>query len=234
MHSIFKRRFLTLVFIVFLTTSGFAQTPVHKFWASIDIKKEYNKWDFTAETEIREDGFLRQMERLSLQTEAIYNLSKIFNAGVSYMIMNFYDYKYNDFQLRHRFQGIVGMKAESGRFEFSIREKGELTTKDEKDRIDNDGETDTYRINPELIWRNKMKIEYDVPNISLIPSVALETFYLLNDPDGNRFEKLRYTLALSYKLNNHNKLEAFGHYNKEMLDGETDSFVTGVGYTYIF
>lgn len=212
----------------------FSQDSELKVWTSLDIKKNVDKWDFTGEIELREDRFFSQMERLSFQIEGMYDFSKVFSAGLSYMIMDFFDEKYQDHQLRHRFQAIANVKVETGRFEFSLREKGEITTKDEKDRIKNDGVIDDYRINPELIWRNRMKAEYDVPGVSLIPSISLETFYFMNDPEGNRFEKLRYTLAFEYKYNKHNRLNLFGHYNDELLEGETDSYVAGLGYTYIF
>lgn len=227
-------RFLFLVLLTVFTISVYSQNTDFKNWVSVDLKKNLNKWDFTAEVELREDSFFRQMERLSLQLEGMYEISKIFSTGVSYMVMDFYDEKYNDHQLRHRFQLIASAKADAGRFGFSLREKGEITAKDESDRIDSDGEVDTYRINPDYTWRNRIKVEYDVEGIALIPFISLETFYLLNDPDGNRFEKLRYTLGLEYDLNKHNRINLFGHFNKELLDGEPDSYVAGLGYTHIF
>ncbi len=231
--NIINRLIIALALIFSFHMQCFSQAADHKFWTSIDLKKEVKNWDLSAEVEVREKGFFEKTERLSLQIEGLYNFSKFLSSGISYSLMDFYDYKYDDYQLRHRVQAILGSDIDLGRFEFSIKERGELTSKDEKDRI-SDGEIDTYKINPEIIWRNKMKIEFDIPNFSLFPSLSLETFYLLNDPDGNRFEKLRYTFGLSYKVNKHNKFNVFGIYNNELIDGEADSYVTGLGYSYTF
>jgi hypothetical protein len=225
---------LVLILVLISTISVYSQDEEVKIWTSIDLKKQVNKWDFTSEIELREAFFFEQMERLSLQLEALYDITDFLSAGASYMVMNFYDQKFDDYQLRHRFQAIANAKVKAGRFEFSLREKGEITFKDESDRIEDDGDIDTYRLNPESLWRNRLKIEYDIKNAPLTPAIALESFYFLNDPDGNQFEKLRYTLSIAYRINKQNRITLFTHYNKELLEDETDSYVAGLGYTYRF
>ncbi|MGE5317975.1 MAG: DUF2490 domain-containing protein [Chloroflexota bacterium] len=222
-----------LKFLILLLSFPFilyAQTEGPNAWLTIDVNKELKKWDFAGEMELRSIGFFDKNQRLSLQAEGSYKICKVIEAGLSYSIMSFYDSKYNDYQWRNRYAFVLQGKGKINRFALSLREKGELTTKDESDRIKDNEEIDTYAINPELVWRNRLKAAYDIPNLPLAPSISIETFYILNDPERNEFEKIRYTFSLSYKLNKHNSLEIFSIYNKELIEGEESSYVIGAGY----
>lgn len=207
-----------------------AQSSGPNSWITLDVDKEIKNWDFAAELELRSNGFFERNQRLSLQFESTFKIVKGLEAGASYTVMSFYDQKYDDYQLRNRFAAVTQGKMKYKRFSVNLREKLELTTKDESDRKKGNENIDTYRINPELIWRNRLKVSYDIPDVPLSPSVSTETFYLINDPEGSLFEKIRYTFALDYKLNKHNKIEIFTLYNQELIDEEKDSYVIGIGY----
>lgn len=226
--------FKTLVITIFILLISFiaeAQDSELNLWTTIDIKKEINNWELAGEAELRETGTFDRTQRFSIQAEAGYKIFKGFSAGASYMFMRFYDEKYSDYQTRNRYSLLLQGKKKFGRFSLTLREKVELTTKDESDRIINNDEIDTYRINPEFLWRNRLRVGYNIPGIPLTPSIGAETFYQLNNPDGNELEKIRYTLSLEYEFNKQHQIELFGHRNQEFLEDEIDSYVIGIGYT---
>lgn len=221
-----------LVFVPYLLSAQESETQSDFMtWTTFDLKKDLNNWSLGTEIELREFGFFEKTQRLSAQLGIDYSLIKGVEIGASYAFMRFYDAKYDDYQTRNRYSLLLTGKLKSGRFAFTLREKAELTTKDESDRLKENGKVDLYRINPELIWRNRLKAEYDIKGFPLVPALLAETFYELNNPDGNQFEKVRYTLSLEYKLNKMHYLELYGHYNDEFIEGEADSYVLGLGYT---
>ena len=136
--------------------------------------------------------------------------------------MNVLDQKYLNYQFRNRFNAGITGKQKWGRFDFSLSEGLQLTTKNASKRIDDYGNTDTYKINPALMWKNSMQAEYDIPKSKLTPGGEIESYYELNNPDGNKFDKLRYSLFLKYKINKHNSLKLAGIYNDELGSDDAD------------
>lgn len=85
------------------------------------------------------------------------------------------------------------------------------------------------------MWRNKLKVKYDISHFPVTPSFSVETFFQLNNPDGNQFNKLRYTLSFGYKINKHNQVECYGLINNKInVSDPYKSYVLGIGYTYSF
>lgn len=212
-----------------------AQNTDSEIWTSVSFKKDWKSWDFSAETEWRTENLFGLTKRLSLQLEAERTLLKPVKAGASYQFMNFYDEKYSDYQLRHRVAVFAEGKQKYGNFTFALREQLQLTTKDDSERIKSEGETDTYAIDPDVLWRNRVKIKYDIDGCRITPSLVFESYFQLNNPEKYAFEKLRYTLALDYKINKHQNFSISGSYNNEINTNEPDNtYILGVGYTFKF
>lgn len=226
------RNIHTLTLLLLFPIIVKAQESDLNYWTTVDIKKDLNKWEVAGELELRGIGFFEKTQRASLQVEADYKILKGVEVGASYMVMRFYDDKYDDYQTRNRYSLLLSGKKKFGRISISLREKLELTTKDESDRLKDNEEIDTYRINPELLWRNRLRIGYNLPGIPLEPTIGAETFFQLNNPDGNELEKIRYTISLEYKLSKQHQLELFSHLNQEFIEDESDSYVIGLGYTF--
>lgn len=221
---------IILILIILSSIRLVAQENSLNGWITIDVNKEVKNWDFGGELELRSLGMFEKTQRLSFQLAASYKIIKGIEAGASYMVMSFYDDKYENYQLRNRYSLLLTGKKKINRFSFNLREKAELTTKDESKRIRENGQIDTYRINPEMLWRNRLRISYNIPGIPLQPGLAAETFYLLNDPDGNTFEKIRYTFWVEYKITDHHTFELYSHFNRELLEDSDDSYIIGLGY----
>jgi|GEM_PF-581224 len=221
--------------LIAITTFVSAQQESFGVWTTFELQKKYQKWDFSAATELRTSGFYKHFNRLSLQLETSYDIAKAFKIGVNYEGIDFYDYKYDDYQLRNRFGLFVQGKQKYGGFTFTLREKIQLTTKDDTDRIKSNGEIDTYNIDPDLVWSNKLKVKYNIPKFPVTPSLSAETFFQLNNPDGYMFEKLRYTLAFDYKISKHQHIELYGLVNSKIYgNNQGNTFVLGLGYSFSF
>lgn len=221
------------IILMLISFASFAQEKSLNSWVTGTINKQVHNWDFDIEFEYRSIGVFEKLNRFSIQPEIDYNFSKFVKLGMSYSIMSVYDSKYDDYQWRNRYAILSEGRLKSGRFTLKLREKFELTTKDESDRIRDNGEIDTYRINPDVVWRNKLKISYNIPNIPIEPALAFESFYQLNNPGVNVFEKLRYSLFLGYKVAKKQEIEIFSHLNNEITNPESiKTYVVGIGYNY--
>ena len=169
------------------------------------------------------------------------------------------------YQNRQRLFLQMSYRIRFGRFNLSLRERAQWTFKDETNRIriyPGDPPVigiNTHRINPDLVWRNRARLSYDIVGIPITPSISFESFYLLNEPEDLRiynrdfsdfrtistfFSKLRYSLAFEYRINRRNSVELFGMFQQErgaeekvvpgpnyyVLSKWTNDFVFGIAY----
>ncbi|MDR0811966.1 MAG: DUF2490 domain-containing protein [Paludibacter sp.] len=232
------KKILLLTVISFFVLAAYSQQETG-VWASLSLDKKINKkWNIGVETDIRTIGgndlyFVRLIDRWSFSVNANYSLFKPVKLGVTYMIMNKLDTKYANYQWRNRILLTASGKQKWGDFSFSLRERLQITTKNDSKRIKDDGSTDTYAVNPDLTWRNRFQIVYDIPKSRFTPAASFETFYSLNDPSGNKFDELRYILSLTYKIDKHNFVELYGVYNYDpyiLMENMFNAYVIGVGY----
>lgn len=229
----FKKGFRLAGILMLLSLASSAQDEKFNIWTTARIQKEWYRWNFAAETELRSSGFYKHSDRLSLQLQASYDVKKWLKTGASYQLIDYYDSKYDDYQIRNRVGAFVQGKKKWGNFSFTLQEQLQLTTKDESDRIKSNGETDTYSINPSLRWLNKAQVKYNIHGIPLTPAFSAETFYQLNDPDGNTFSKIRYSLSLDYKFAPNHHIELSGKIDNKLDDPE-NKYILGIGYTFSF
>jgi opacity protein-like surface antigen len=179
------------------------------------------------------------VERVSLGLGVDYKLIKGVKLGLGYQFMSNLDTKYVKYLMRNRFTTSVTGKFDVDRFEFSLRERLQLTVKDDSKRLKSDGTIDTYKVNPELKWRNRFQVAYNIPKFKFDPTFSVESFFDLNNPDGNVFTKIRYKLAFDYKIQKHHVIDVFGVFNSVIVpDPEDDDYygryVLGVSYKYSF
>jgi hypothetical protein len=220
-----------LLILSLCSVTANAQLSEMGVWTGFGIEKDFGKLDLSAQTELRTIYGIRLVDRWSLGLDGGYKLSKYLKLGVGYNFMNVLDEKYLNYQFRHRFNVSASGKFKTDRFTFSLRERLQLTTKDDSNRIRTDGSIDSYGINPALVWRNRLLIDYDIPQSKLTPSVSVESFYELNNPNGNTFNKFRYTATLDYKLNKTNTVSIYGLYNNRTDDDDNYSkYVLGISY----
>ena len=199
------------------------------------IEKKLGKWAFEGQAELRLKDNAGTVDRTGIGVGASYRLLKPLTVGAAYQYFSHHDAKYDDYQPRQRYIAFVQANQHFGNFSLSLRERFQRTVKDESDRLRESGTYDTYKVNPEWSWRNRLKLGYDIPQSAFSPSLSVETFYQLNNPDGNEFTKIRSVLSLDYNLAKRHKIEVYGLMDKELnVDSPLTRFVTGCGYRYSF
>lgn len=219
--------------MIFLSEIVSAQLKDYGIWSSATLEKKYKKFNLEITGELRTFNNTQDINRMSIQFISTYNF-KFLNLGLGYQFIYFHDIEYNDYQPRQRYIGFLTGKKSFGNFQISLRERVQRTIKDERDRIKPDGTYDTYKINPEWDWRNRIKFSYYFKNTPFTTSLSFESFYILNNPDGdNYFNKLRYTLGFDYKLSKKHNLEIYGLIDKDInVKNPIITYVTGIAYKF--
>jgi len=218
-----------------ISTFTNAQTNDFGTWTNVTLKSTPGKWDISFEAELRTRDNASEIQRWSIGLEGGYKPVKHLETGLGYQLIDLHDTEYDDYQLRSRYYVYLLGKYKTGNFNFQIRERLQVTTKDATDRIKESGETDTYRISPDVVWRNKVRCFYNIPHFPVNPSFAVETFYQLNNPEGNSFEKIRFELAFTYKVIRHHALEISGITDREIHVAQpVHRYILGIGYVYTF
>ncbi|MGC3979411.1 MAG: DUF2490 domain-containing protein [Paludibacteraceae bacterium] len=228
-----NKRHILLFFLPLMCLTLIAQSQ-YGTWTSFAIDKKVHKWNFQAETELRTIYYARLINRWSLGIDAEYKIVKPIGVVFGYQFMNVLDQKYLNYQFRNRFTADIFGKQKWGNFSFSLTEGLQLTTKNDNKRIKKDLTIDTYKVNNAWMWKNGIEVEYNIPKCKITPEFDFKSYYTLNEPDGNVFDKLRYTLSLKYKLNKHNFINVFGVYNHELGEDDADysgKYILGVKYT---
>ena len=240
-----KRKLIILLFAILPVTFIWAQGE-YGSWTTISLEKELSKkWELGAEAELRTIYYARLMERMSLGLSADYTILKGWKVGAGYQIMNKLDTKYLNYQVRNRFNLSTSGRLKFNDLTISLRERIQLTTKDDSKRIRDDQTIDRYKINPEWKWRNRVQISYNIPNFKITPTFSVESNFQLNNPDGNHFDKMRYILSLGYKIKKVHQIEVFGVLNDEFESDDAGVIISssddvygkynlGVGYKYSF
>jgi len=220
-----------LLFFVSLS----AQTSDFGAWTSLGVAKKQGKWNLEATGELRLREDISRFDRVSIQLAASYRFFKQLRAGLGYEFIYYNDSEYNDYQPRQRYMLFIQGKQKIRHFSFSLREKVQRTIKDESDRLKENGNYDNYKINPEWIWRNRITLTYNIPRFPLNPAFSFESFYQLNNPDGNRFEKLRYILSINYKPGKHHEFEFYGLMDHKInVENPYKRYILGLGYVFSF
>jgi len=229
------RKSLILLFLTYLLSMHAQSTQDFGVWTNLGVEKKFGRWELSSEAELRTMNNTSEINRISWSLGGQYSLLKRIKVGAGYEFIYFNDTKYSDYQPRNRFILFTQGAQKWGNFTFSLRERFQVTTKDESDRIKSSGNIVTYKINPEWTWRNRLKVDYNIPHSHITPAVSVESFYQLNNPDGNQFDNLRYTFSLDYKLTKKHTFELYWLVNDEInVSSPERQFVLGAGYTYSF
>ncbi len=185
------------------------------------------------EVDIRTKNYLQVVNRYSVNIEMQRKIAKPVYIGASYEYQYFNDTKYSDYQPRHRVYILISGKSKLGRLTLQCRERLQVTMKDESDRIKQSGEIDTYKINPEWYWRNRIRITYDLRKSPLSPSFSLESFYQLNNPEKNIFDKIRYNLSIDYHFAKHHLVGLNIIVDRKINTQKAETcFIAGLSYIY--
>ena len=233
-----KQPILIILFLLILLPGKAHAQGEYGTWTSIAVDKDFGKkWTIGAETELRTIYYLRLISRWSIGIDAEYKIIKPLEIGLSYKLMNTLDQKYLNYQLRNRVNANLTGKQKWGNFDFALSEGLQVTTKDDSKRLDEFNNIDTYKINPAWMWKNSLRIQYDIPKSKFTPGFEFETYHELNNPDGNQFDKLRYSLFVKYKYRKQHTFKLGGVYNQELGTDVADysgKYILDLKYSYTF
>lgn len=195
---------------------------------SADItKKIISGLNLSLEEDFRLRDNLSEVDRFSTTLELSYKPWKFLKLGGAYNLIN-YNHETKGWEVRHRYYFFATGSYRINRFTVSLRERFQSTY-----RV---GVKETSkRANPKLYLRSRLEVEYDIRNCKLEPFASVELYNTLNDPQGNKMNKLKYTAGSKYKLNKRNSLQIYYRYVNFKDDDEGNGkHMIGLGYSYKF
>ena len=195
---------------------------------SVDItKKIIPRLNLSLEEDFRLRDNLSETDRFSTTLDLSYKPWKFLKLGGAYNLIN-YNHETKGWEVRHRYYFYATGSYRFNRFTVSLRERFQSTY-----RV---GIKETSkRANPKLYLRSRLEVEYDIRSCKFEPYASVELYNTLNDPQGNKMNKLRYTAGSKYKLNKRNSLQLYYRYINFKDDDEGNGkHMIGLGYSYKF
>ena len=168
-------------------------------------------------------------------------------------IGTFYDYDIDHayWTDRHRAHFSLTGEYKVGRVEFSLRERlqytytNSATTDETKYRWkqnfdDNDNEIEPYLIIKEIVpdekeakenltLRSRLTAKWDIANCKITPFASVELYTRLDKWKG--FDRLRYRLGATYKINKDNKVSLYYLFQHDNDDDKPRGHAIGMGYS---
>ena len=183
--------------------------------------------NLSLEEDFRLRDNLSEVDRFSTTLELSYKPWKFLKLGGAYNLIN-YNHETKGWEVRHRYYFFATGSYRINRFTVSLRERFQSTY-----RV---GVKETSkRANPKLYLRSRLEVEYDIRNCKFEPFASVELYNTLNDPQGNKMNKLKYTAGSKYKLNKRNSLQLYYRYFNFKDDDEGNGkHMIGLGYSYKF
>ena len=183
--------------------------------------------NLSLEEDFRLRDNLSEVDRFSTTLELSHKPWKFLKLGGAYNLIN-YNHETKGWEVRHRYYFFATGSYRINRFTVSLRERFQSTY-----RV---GVKETSkRANPKLYLRSRLEVEYDIRNCKFEPFASVELYNTLNDPQGNKMNKLKYTAGSKYKLNKRNSLQLYYRYVNFKDDDEGNGkHMIGLGYSYKF
>ncbi|GGJ88270.1 DUF2490 domain-containing protein [Parabacteroides faecis] len=183
--------------------------------------------NLSLEEDFRLRDNLSEVDRFSTTLELSYKPWKFLKLGGAYNLIN-YNHETKGWEVRHRYYFFATGSYRINRFTVSLRERFQSTY-----RV---GVKETSkRANPKLYLRSRLEVEYDIRNCKFEPFASVELYNTLNDPQGNKMNKLKYTAGSKYRLNKRNSLQLYYRYVNFKDDDEGNGkHMIGLGYSYKF
>jgi hypothetical protein len=221
-----KKLFSVLVFSAGLLgiNTSFAQENDFQTWTNIGIQKKItDKLKFSLSEELRLCENSSRMKTLYSDAGLTYTLNKTFRIGGFYRLITSYDPAesytnsqrvYTDISARHEFKRIMVV--------FRTRFQARVLNADRDPGN-----------NPTTYNRNKLTLNYNIRHSSLSPFLGAEMFYQLNNGEGNKIDKLRFSAGTEYEINKKQNLVVYYMLQQEVnaID-PVRAFIFGLQYTY--
>jgi len=222
-----SRFFIIVVILLIFNTKIFTQTKDFQIWSTAGIEKKINKnISVSLEEEARFYNNASFLKKYFTDIGIDYEFLRFFDASVNYRFITNRDYDSN-FKNQKRYYFDLSIKQSYSSFRFSFRTRYQIQ---QENSIQKEmGELD------EKYSRNKISIEYNIPNFPVSPNFASELFYKIDKTYNSFFDKIRYTFGAEYSINNDNQLEIYYMIQNEINQSFPEySYIFGVSYKYDF
>ncbi len=221
---------IQIILLLFLV-SGFGLLKAQDdFGASVSVqvtKKMISGLSVSLEEEFRLRDNLKEADRFSTSLDISYKPWKFLKLGGAYNLIN-YNHEKKGWEVRNRYYFYATGYYRFDRFTLSLRERFQSTY-----RVG--VEETSKRANPKLYLRSRLMLAYNIKRCALEPYASVELYNTLNDPQGNKMNKLRYTAGAEYKINKQNALQVYYRYVNFRDDDEANGkHMIGLGYGYKF
>ena len=221
---LFKQKVLIML-IIACSSVIYAQEEDMELWTGIQVEKNITENLKTSfEQEFRFNENISDTKKIYSELGLSYKINKNIRISASYRFekrRKIEDYYVN----RHCFYASVILKNKINRFALAFR------TQYKTKYVSSYSEE--YGSIPKDYLRNKLSLKYNIKKNPITPLFYCESFYQLDNPEGNKFDKIRYALGADYKINKKNNLNIFYMLQKQFnVNSPVNSCIIGIGYHY--
>ncbi len=222
----FLSKLITVILIIFCQINpGSSQTKDFQLWSDIKLEAEiFKKISVEIEEEIRLAENISKIEDYFTDVGISYNFWDNFTFGGYYRFIrrNELDDRISNI---HRYYFDLKYDRKIKRWELSLRTRYQS-------RYKNINSDDTgYK--PENHNRNKLSLAYDIYRSPLKPEIWFDIYYQLNNPGGNKFDKIRFAPELGYRINNHIRVNIYYMIEKEYnVKNPETNYILGTSFLY--
>ncbi len=198
--TVIGRCCLIFLFFACIIPDVNAQNAERGIWTTIELKKKLNKqFTFSFDEEYRQKDKIGTTDRFMSTLDFSWKPVDFLKGGMYYTLINKYSTTANQWDLRHRLGIYATESVEWQRWEFSWRQKFQITN--------NPGLVESEHVsNPTSLIRSKWNASYNVKGYPINPYISYELMYTLNEPDGDitpgnvgKFTESRIGCGVEYK-----------------------------------
>jgi hypothetical protein len=225
---------------------GGVSAQAQALWTSAEAKARLAKGlSVYAEGEYRTADGMDTTDRIAASAGLNYRLLKPLKIGAGYTYIHQREatettHKGNIiptyWQPKHRLEFDVTGTYRTGRIQWSLRERYQLThrTSQTVKKFDSDGVTpksdELIEANTKHMLRSRLEAEYLIKKSRFTPFASMEVYNSLTD--GFDYKKFRLTLGTDYKLARQHSLSLYYRYINRDDSDEKSGHVVGIGYTF--
>jgi len=202
--------------------------PDYGYWAGVDLSKPLTKsLSISLSPELRLSDSNLHLDDFLVSAGIQFRILEWLKFELGYRYSRFYEADLDDRFNEHRYSVAFKPRFDFGRFTLTYRGLFQRSLIY--------WYSYGYSIETKDNFRNRLQINYNVPNIKIEPFVMGELYYDLTSGKQKEFNRLRVRVGASYPLNKRNEIEVFGQYQTK-LNAKTSetSYVLGIFYSFSF
>ena len=203
----------------------FAQDKDFELWTGVALEANlFKNISFDLEEEIRFRNNASEFAVYFTDAGISIDLLKRFTFSGNYRFIRNKELTDNYSNI-HRYYFDLSYSKNINRFAFIFRTRYQI-------RYENVYSSESGYL-PEKYSRNKFGLTYNIYRSPLKVRLWGEFFYQLNNPEGNKIDKIRYAPELRYVINKSNELKIFYIIEKEYyIENPSIIYILGISYGY--